>query len=106
MAASGISTPVQIQEIAVAYLIRKGTRVLLRKPTGEVVEHVVRQDSTFYRHDQVAELRVVQFKKDGFLLTVTAADITEIRYACPECGCRVEIEGLCQACRQKWMPGR
>ncbi|NUQ61508.1 MAG: hypothetical protein HUU20_03405 [Pirellulales bacterium] len=45
-----------------------------------MVEHVLRRDSTFYRHDPVAELRLVQFKKDGFLLTVSTADITEIRF--------------------------
>lgn len=68
-----------------AHLIRKGTRVILRRPSGEVVEHVLREDCLFYEHNQVAELKIIQFRRDGWLLSVPAADITHVRFSCPQC---------------------
>jgi hypothetical protein len=32
------------------------------------------------------ELKTLQFKRDGFLVTVAAADVTEVSFRCPRCG--------------------
>jgi hypothetical protein len=89
-----------------AYLLRKGTRIVVRRPNGRVLEHICRQDTMFYSHDKVAELKTVQFTRDGFLVTVNAADLVKVRFQCPQCGCRTEIEGLCDRCRESWLPRR
>ena len=87
-----------------AYLIGKGTKIIVRKASGEVVEHVCREDAVFYDHNKVAGLKTFQFQRDGFLVTVNAADVTEVSFQCPQCGCGTEIEGLCHRCRAGWLP--
>jgi hypothetical protein len=89
-----------------AFLVRKGTRIIVRKPTGEVLEHSCRTDTVFQPHQIVAELRVVQFKQDGFVVTVNAGDVTEVSYRCPQCSRTTQVEGLCDECRRGWLPGR
>jgi hypothetical protein len=38
-----------------AYLVRKGTKLIVRKPSGEVVEHACREDTLFHAHERVCE---------------------------------------------------
>ena len=81
-----------------------GTRATVRKPTGEIVGHVFRDDCLFRANEKVAEQNVLRFARDGFLITVEAADVVEVHYQCPQCYKRVGIEGLCDECRLKWLP--
>ena len=41
-----------------AFLVRKGTKIIVRKPTGEVQEHTCRADTVFQPHQIVAESKV------------------------------------------------
>ena len=70
------------------------------------MEHTCRNDTIFYKHDKVAELKALQFQRDGFLVTVHVPDLTEVRFQCPQCDCGMEIEGLCERCRASWLPRR
>ena len=90
----------------VPYFVRKGTKIIVHKPSGEVTQHACKADTVFQAFEKVAELRTLQFKRDGFLVTVAAADVTEVHFKCPQCGGRSEIEGLCEGCRRRWLPGR
>lgn len=90
----------------VAYLIRKGTNLIVRKPSGEIVGHPAKEDCVFQPHEKVSEHKTVQFQRDGFLVSVPAADVTEVQSKCPQCGARTALEGLCDACRQTWLPRR
>jgi hypothetical protein len=60
----------------------------------------------FQPQQVVAELKVVQFKQDGFVVTVNAGDLVEVSYRCPQCGVTTPVEGLCDECRRGWLPGR
>jgi len=90
----------------VAYLVRKGTAVIVRKPSGEVVGHRCREDCLFQVYEKLGEHKTMQFGRDGFLVTVDAADVVEVRYRCPECGQEGANEGLCMRCRGRWLPRR
>jgi hypothetical protein len=60
----------------------------------------------FQPHQVVAELKVVQFKQDGFVVAVNAGDVMEISYRCPQCSRTTAVEGLSDECRRGWLPGR
>jgi hypothetical protein len=89
-----------------AFRIRKGTRIIVRKPTSEVLEHACRADTVFQPHQVIAELKVVQFKHQGFVVTVNAGDVVEVSFRCPQCSRTTAVEGLCDECRRSWLPGR
>ena len=91
---------------SVPYLVRKGTRIIVRKPSGEVAQHACRDDTVFHAFEKVSELKTLQFKRDGFVVTVAAADVVEVSFKCPQCGGKSEVEGLCECCRERWLPGR
>lgn len=88
------------------YLVRKGTRIIVQKPSGEIVGHACKDDCVFHAFEKTAELKMVQFEKDGFVVSVAAADFTEVHFKCPQCGGKSEVEGLCEGCRERWLPGR
>ena len=60
-------------------------------------------DTVFQPHQIVAELKVMQFKQDGLVVTVNTGDIL---YRCPQCSRTTAVEGLCDECRRGWLPGR
>jgi hypothetical protein len=78
--------------------------IVVRKPSGEVVGRGCREDCLFQAYELVSEHKVMQFRKDGFLVSVSAADVTEVRYHCPQCGMDQGSEGLCERCRASWLP--
>jgi hypothetical protein len=88
------------------FLVRKGTRILVRKPSGEVLEHTCRADKVFQPHQIVAEVKDIQFKQDDFVVTVDAREVVEVSYRCPQCSRTTAVEGLCDECRLGWLPGR
>jgi hypothetical protein len=90
----------------VAFLIRKGTSVTVRKPSGEVIAHTCKDDCLFQNRERVGEYRTIQFKRGDLILSVSALDVTEVRFRCPQCGANGEIEGLCDTCRKQWLPKR
>ncbi len=81
------------------YLIRKGTTFIVRKPSGELVGHACKEDCLFQKGEKVSEHTMVQFQRGGFLVSVEAADVTEVGYRCPQCQKEVEIEGAL-----RWVP--
>ena len=88
------------------FLIRNGTKIIVQKPSGEVTQDACKDDTLFHGFEKVSELKTLQFKRDGFVVTVAAADVVEVSFKCPECGGRSEIEGLCEGCWERWLPGR
>ena len=50
--------------------------------------------------------KTLQLKWDGFVVTVPAADVSEVSFKCPQCGGKSEVDGLCEGCRERWLPGR
>ena len=90
----------------VAYRVRKGTSIVVRKPSGEVVGHRCRGDCLFQVYKKLAEHKTLPFGRDGFLVTVDAANMVEVRYRCPQCGEERGGEGLCERCRASWRPKR
>ena len=40
------------------------------------------------------------------VVTVAAADVTEVSFKCPQCGGESEVGGLCEGCRERWLPPR
>ena len=62
-----------------AYLVRKGTKVIVRKPSGAVVAHDCKDGCLFQSYEKVAEHKTMQFGRNGFLVSVSAADATEVR---------------------------
>ena len=88
------------------FLIRKGTRVTVRKPSGELVVYTCKADCLLQDRERVGEYRTIQFKRGDFVLSASALDVTEIHYKCPQCGGTAEAEGLCDACRRQWLPRR
>ena len=89
-----------------AFLVRKGTRILVRRSTGEVQEHTCRADTVFQPRQIAAELKVIQFKQNGFVVTVNAGDVVEVSYRCPQCSRTTAVEGLYDECWRGWLPGR
>ena len=86
--------------------IRKGTKIIVQKPSGEVTQHACKDDCLFHAFEKVSELKTLQFKRDGFVVTVAAADVVEVSFKCPQCEGKSEVEGLCEGCRARWRPGR
>jgi hypothetical protein len=89
----------------VADLVRKGTKIIVQKPSGEVTRHACKDDCVFHNHEKVSELKTPRFKRDGLVVSVSAAEVTGVQFKCPECGGKSEIDGLCDACREQWVPG-
>jgi len=47
----------------VAYLVRKGTKILVRKPTGEIVWHQYRKDCVLQPYQKLGERKTVQLQQ-------------------------------------------
>ena len=88
------------------YLVRKGTKIIVRMSSGEVAEHSCRGDCVFHAHEKIGELKTLQFQRDGFVVSVSAGEVVEVEFKCPHCGAASGVDGLCKACREKWLPRR
>lgn len=65
-------------DLPVAYLVRKGTKIVVRKPSGVLAGHSCRDDCLFQNQQMVSEHKTIQFQRDGFVISVRAADVSEV----------------------------
>jgi hypothetical protein len=78
---------------------------VIAKSSGQIVGRRCRQDYLFQVFEKLGEHKALQFGRDGFLVTVDAADVVEVQYRCPQCG-EEAGDGIYGRRRARWLPRR
>jgi len=90
----------------VVYLVRIGTVIILRKPAGEIVAHWCWRDCLFQTYERLGEHKTLRIGQGGFVVTVDAAHVVEVRYRYPPVRERAGERGAVREVQGEVLPWR
>lgn len=68
------------------YLVPRGTRVRVKKPNGQIIEHVCRKDIAFPSDKALWQGYDLCYEQKGFTLIVEGDRAKTVNVQCPGCG--------------------